>query len=66
MVDDAITIEPGRATLADWRAVLDNASEVRLAEGSRKAVDVCQQAVSDLLAGGKPIYGVHTGFGKLA
>ncbi len=66
MVDDAITIEPGRATLADWRAVLDNPSEVRLAEGSRTAVDLCQQAVTDLLAGGNAIYGVNTGFGKLA
>ena len=65
-MNDVITIDPGKAVLADWRVVLNGSAAIRLAEGSRKAVEICQQAVSDMLAGGNAIYGVNTGFGKLA
>ncbi len=65
-MDDAIIIEPGRTPLAIWRAVLANSSKVELAQGSRKAVEHCQQAVAGMLATGDAIYGVNTGFGKLA
>jgi len=65
-MEEMMILEPGQATLADWRVVLGGASTVRLADASRKAVDDCQQAVTDMLAGGHAIYGVNTGFGKLA
>jgi len=65
-MDKLMTIEPGQTTLADWRVVLDGAVSVRLADSSRKTVDDCQQALADMLADGQTIYGVNTGFGKLA
>jgi len=60
-----VVLKPGANSLADWRAVyrgsavtLDPASAPRIAESAA--------AVERILAKGKPIYGVNTGFGKLA
>ncbi len=60
-----IILKPGANTLAEWRAVyrgadvvLDPASAPRIAESAA--------AVARILARGEPIYGVNTGFGKLA
>jgi histidine ammonia-lyase len=61
----AITLTPGSATLTDWRAVMDGAA-VRLAPGSVPAVARSARAVEAIIARGEPIYGINTGFGKLA
>lgn len=61
----AITLTPGSATLADWRAVMDGAA-VRLDPGSVHAVARSARAVEAIIARGEPIYGINTGFGKLA
>jgi len=60
-----IILQPGQVTLADWRAIyegagasLDPASGVAIAEGAA--------AVGRILAKGEPVYGINTGFGKLA
>ncbi|OWR01122.1 histidine ammonia-lyase [Sphingopyxis witflariensis] len=60
-----IMLTPGTASLADWRAIyrgaiprLDPASAPRIAESAA--------AVSRILARGEPVYGINTGFGKLA
>ena len=66
MTDDLITLLPGRLTLDDWRAV--HAGGVRLAlpadayTAMRASADMVQRAA----AGDAPVYGVNTGFGKLA
>jgi histidine ammonia-lyase len=61
----SITLQPGANSLTDWRAiyrgagvVLDPASAPRIAESAA--------SVSRILARHEPIYGVNTGFGKLA
>jgi histidine ammonia-lyase len=61
----SITLKPGANSLTDWRAiyrgagvVLDPASAPRIAESAA--------SVSRILARHEPIYGVNTGFGKLA
>ena len=61
----AITLMPGRATLADWRAVADGAA-VRIDLAARPAVDAGARAVAAIVAKGEPVYGINTGFGKLA
>jgi histidine ammonia-lyase len=61
----AITLTPGRATLADWRAIADGAA-VRLDPAAMPAVEAAARAVDAIIARGEPIYGVNTGFGKLA
>jgi histidine ammonia-lyase len=61
----AVTLIPGETTLAAWREVwrgaparLDPASGLRIAESAA--------AVARILAKGEPVYGINTGFGKLA
>lgn len=58
-------ITPGEATLAQLRAVMEG-ERLALAEGWRAAVGAGAAAVEAQLATGEPIYGVNTGFGKLA
>jgi histidine ammonia-lyase len=61
----AITLTPGHATLADWRAVANGAA-VRLDPAAMPAVDAGARAVDAIVARGEPVYGINTGFGKLA
>ena len=61
----AFTLTPGRATLADWRAVANGAA-VRLDPAAMPAVDAGARAVDAIIARGQPVYGINTGFGKLA
>jgi histidine ammonia-lyase len=60
-----ITLKPGRATLADWRAVAEGAS-VRLDPAALPAIEASARAVDAIVARGEPVYGINTGFGKLA
>lgn len=60
-----VTIRPGSMKLADWRAVWNGAG-IAVSGEARAAVDEGAQAVRDLLASGRAVYGINTGFGKLA
>jgi len=60
-----ITLEPGAVPLAAWRAIYYGAS-VALAPKSRTAVDAGAATIERIVALGAPVYGVNTGFGKLA
>ena len=60
-----IALKPGRATLADWRAVADGAG-VRLDPAALPAVEASARTVEAIVARGEPVYGINTGFGKLA
>jgi len=61
----AITLTPGHATLADWRAVADGAA-VQLDPAAMPAVEAGARAVEAIIAKGAPVYGINTGLGKLA
>jgi histidine ammonia-lyase len=61
----AITLTPGRATLADWRAVLDGAA-VAIDRAALPQIEAGARAVAAILARGEPVYGINTGFGRLA
>lgn len=60
-----ITIKPGAVTLTEWRAIHDGAG-VLLDPASYAAIDRSAAAISTILARGEPVYGINTGFGKLA
>ena len=60
-----VVIRPGEASLADWRAVLDGAP-VAIDPSCGARVAASAAAVERILARGEPVYGVNTGFGKLA
>jgi len=53
-------------TLADARAALAGPIKVELTERALGLIDRSAATVARLLASGDPIYGVNTGFGKLA
>jgi len=61
----AITLRPGAASLADWRAIYRGA-DVRLDPASGGPVRAAAEVVARIVARGEPVYGVNTGFGKLA
>ena len=60
-----ITIKPGQMKLADWRKVYRGA-RVQIDPAAQTAVDAAAKTVRDLIASGAAVYGLNTGFGKLA
>ena len=58
-------LTPGAVPFADWRAIYQGATPT-LDPACRPAVAESMAAVERILAKGEPIYGINTGFGKLA
>ena len=61
----AIVLQPGEVTLADWESIYRGAVP-KLDTGCRALVERGAQAVARIVNEGKPVYGINTGFGKLA
>jgi histidine ammonia-lyase len=61
-----LQIEPANAPLSLWRRIADGGGPVALAQGAWAGVERSRAAIEAALASGKAIYGVNTGFGKLA
>jgi histidine ammonia-lyase len=61
----AIVLTPGATTLADWRAIYRGATP-KLDAACRAAVEKSAATVARIAAMGEPVYGINTGFGKLA
>jgi len=59
-------LDPGSAGLADLEAVYRGTGPVRLVPAARAPVEAAAAHVARAAAGADPIYGVNTGFGKLA
>ena len=60
-----ITLAPGTVTLADLR-LLWSGTSARLAPSALAAIDCAAACVDRIVASGKTIYGINTGFGLLA
>jgi histidine ammonia-lyase len=60
-----LTIRPGLATLDDWRAIYRGAS-VALDPVVRPAIECAADLVAEIVSRGEAVYGINTGFGKLA
>ncbi|ACG76880.1 histidine ammonia-lyase [Phenylobacterium zucineum HLK1] len=60
-----IVLEPGAAPLSVWREIWRGAG-VRLDPAAHAVVAQSAEAVTRILARGEPVYGINTGFGKLA
>jgi histidine ammonia-lyase len=60
-----IQLAPGAVPLAAWREVYRGAA-VALDPAAYSVIDRSALAVSTILARGEPVYGINTGFGKLA
>jgi len=60
-----ILLHPGHVPLADWRAIYRGAVP-RLDPDCAGAISASAAAVERILARKEPVYGINTGFGKLA
>ncbi|WP_261300216.1 histidine ammonia-lyase [Sphingomonas alpina] len=60
-----ITLVPGAVTLLQWRAIYRGAP-AGLDPVSAAVIRASADAVARILAKGQPVYGINTGFGKLA
>lgn len=60
-----LTLTPGAVPLADWRAIW-RGTAIRLDPASAAPVAASARAVEAILAKGAAVYGINTGFGKLA
>ncbi len=58
-------LSPGNVPYADWRAIYHGAVPV-LEDGCRAAIAQSAASVARIVARGEPVYGINTGFGKLA
>ncbi|WP_106753413.1 histidine ammonia-lyase [Pannonibacter carbonis] len=61
-----VVLQPGRATLADLEQIWRDGRAVRLDPSARPAVDLAAAHVAAAANGDAGLYGVNTGFGKLA
>ncbi|WP_300556810.1 histidine ammonia-lyase [Maricaulis sp.] len=60
-----VVIKPGAMALANWREIFLGAG-FTLAEAAKTDVDASAASVERLIASGRTVYGLNTGFGKLA
>lgn len=60
-----LILNPGKVTLEQWRAIYRGAP-ARLDPASAQIIAASSAAVKRILARGEPVYGINTGFGKLA
>jgi len=64
-VTENVTLHPGSVALTDWRRVYFGA-DVALDPDCRSAVEAGAKTIETIVAKGDPVYGINTGFGKLA
>lgn len=60
-----VEIVPGANKLADWRRIYWGEA-VTLSNSARTRITAGSNAVQDIIRKGDPVYGINTGFGKLA
>jgi len=58
-------LQPGSITLSQWRSIYNGAA-AQLAPEAASVVQAGADAVAAILAKDAPVYGINTGFGKLA
>jgi histidine ammonia-lyase len=63
--DTMIKITPGSNTLADWRKIYWGAP-FTLVSDAEGIINAGAEAVQNIIRRGAPVYGINTGFGKLA
>jgi len=64
-MNSPLVLRPGHVPLAQWRQIYRGA-RVRLDASAQAAVLRSAQVVEAIVAKGEPVYGINTGFGKLA
>ncbi|WP_342131388.1 histidine ammonia-lyase [Hydrogenophaga sp. OTU3427] len=65
MSNESLILTPGAVPLAQWRSIYRGAS-LQLDPACAAAVAASAATVERIVAKGEPVYGINTGFGKLA
>ena len=65
-MDQGITLEPGTLTLDHLRTIHRGQASLLLADHARERMAASRRVVERIAAGSEPVYGINTGFGKLA
>jgi len=60
-----IVLKPGEVSLAQWRDIYRGA-KLKLDPSCRSAIKASAKTVEKIVKKGEPVYGINTGFGKLA
>jgi histidine ammonia-lyase len=60
-----VTIDPGHTSLSDWRSIYEGAP-IDLDRECVSGINASAATVTSIINRGEPVYGVNTGFGKLA
>ena len=63
---NAIVLQPGAMSLQQLEDVYWRKADVAVDPACRAAVEKAAAVISDAAVGDDPVYGVNTGFGKLA
>ncbi|HWW06365.1 histidine ammonia-lyase [Collimonas sp.] len=63
---ETLVISPGNVTLSDLRRIYLGHVKLELAPGARDALKASQAVVQEIVDEGRIVYGISTGFGKLA
>ncbi len=62
----SIVLKPGEVSLAQWRAIYRGESAVPRSKSSTARIARSAEAVQRILRRNAPVYGINTGFGRLA
>jgi len=63
---DLLLLQPGQVSLQDLRKIWRGEVRLALDPATRTMIAAAQQTVQDIIDGGRVVYGINTGFGKLA
>ncbi len=63
---EQLTLNPGKTTLAELRRIYRESFKVTIDPACQTRVDAAQAVVAKAAAGDAAVYGINTGFGKLA
>ncbi|UTO28852.1 histidine ammonia-lyase [Bartonella harrusi] len=61
-----ILLNPGKVTLSDLEAIYFNGEVSKLHSDTHLPIRKGAERIAEIAAGNKPVYGINTGFGKLA
>jgi histidine ammonia-lyase len=61
-----ITLHPGSVPLTDLETIFWSSEPARLDRSFDAGIDKAARRIAEIAAGNEPVYGVNTGFGKLA
>jgi len=63
---DIFTIHPAEMSLADLREIYQTPHQIKLSESAYPGIEQARKTVENIIADGRTVYGINTGFGLLA